>query len=253
MKTAGIWCVALLLTASEAAGGKESTPSLTLSKGARVGVVTLLDPEITHYHASNNIQQSFLKTHTVKWPVDGMFLEAVRQRITQMGLEPVAVSPSDALARGKQEFFVENSVSRGLSRECADEFTRMAAADHVDAFIVLAPGVNDSAHAGSSRRKDLPDYLRGWGFITREEQPAAKPAVFNMTQVLLVSGTGGVALLRAREWGGEYADTWAGFVPPADLKAMPDEALDSLGPIFSALVARQSSRVFDQIYVVGGR
>ncbi len=252
MKNAGIWCVALLLTWSAAASSKEATPALTLSKGARIGVVTLLDPEVRHYHASNNIQDSFLKTLPVQWAVDAMFFDAVKQRLTQMDLEVVAVTPSDGLLRGRQEFFVDGSVSRGLSGPCADEFTRMAAADHVDAFVVLVPGVNDSGHAGSARRKDLPDYLRGWGFMTKAEQPAAPPPVFNMTQVLLVSGTGGTALLRAREWGGGYADTWSAYTPPPDLKNIPDTALDSLKPIFSGLIGRQASRVFDQILVVGG-
>lgn len=251
MKNAGIWCVALLLTWSVAAAAKESAPALTLSKGARIGVVNLLDPEVRHYHASNTIQDSFLKTLTVQWAVDAMFLDAVKQQLTQMGLDVVAVNPSEGLVRGRQEFFVDGSVSRGLSVPCADEFTHMAAAEHVDAFVVLVPGLNDSAHAGSSRRKDLPDYLRGWGFITKAEQPAAQPAVFNMTQVLLVSGTGGTALLRAREWGGTYTDTWSAYTPPSDLKNIPDTTLDTLKPIFSGLIGRQASRIFDQIYVVG--
>jgi hypothetical protein len=189
----------------------------------------------------------------VQWAVDALFLDAVKERITQMGLEAVAVTPSPGLVRGRQEFFVDNSVSKGLSESCAEEFTCMAAADHVDAFVVLVPAVNDSAHAGRARQKDLPDYLRGWGFITRGEQPAAQPAVFNMTQVLLVSGTGGTALLRGREWGGTYADNWSTYTPPADLKDMPATTLDTLKPIFSGLIARQSSRVLDQIYVVGGQ
>ena len=251
MKNAGSWCVALLMTCSAAAWGKD-TPALTLSRGAKVGVVTLLDPEITHYHSSNKLQDSYLKTLTVSWAVDALFFDAVKQRITQMGLEAVPVAPSDALARARQEFFIEGSVSRGLSAACADEFTRMAASNHVDAFVVLVPGLNDAEHAGSGRRKDLPDYLRGWGFMTRQEEPAGKPAVFNMTQVLLVSGTGGTALLRGREWGGQYADIWSTFTPAADLKDLPDTTLDTLKPILAGLVGRQSGRVFDQIYVVGG-
>jgi hypothetical protein len=250
MKIAAVWCVAWVLASSLPAWGKNAEPALTLSKGARVGVVNLLTPELTHYHASAAIQDSFLKTHAVQWTLDAMFMDAVKQRITQMGLEPVLVAPSPGLERGRQEFFIDGSVSKGLSKACADEFTQMASADHVDAFIVLAPGLNDSAHAGAGRRKDLPEYLRGWGFITKA-QPGDKPTVFNMTQVLLVSGTGGTALLRAREPGGEYSDTWSTFTPPADLKDVPDAQLDTLKPIFSGLIGRQSSRVLDQIYVVG--
>ena len=252
MKNAAISCIALLLAASLPAWGKKAEPALTLTKGARIGVVSLLDPEVTHYHASKTIQDSFLKTHPVQWAVDAMFLDAVKQRITQMGLEAVAVAPSQRLERGRHDFFIDGSVSGGLSRELADEFTQMAAAEHVDAFVVLVPGVNDYEHVGSVRRKDMPDYLRGWGFVTKAEEPTAKPAVFNMTQVLLVSGTGGTALLREREFGGADTDSWATYTPPADLKEMPDAELDTLKPIFSRLVGRQSDRVFDKVYVVGG-
>ncbi len=231
----------------------KDTPALTLTKGARVGVVNLLDAEVTHFHASNVIQDSFLKTHSVDWQLDGIVADAVKQRLTQMGLEPVQVAPSTGLERGRQEFFIEGSVTKGLSRACAAEFTQMAASAHVDAFIVLAPGVNDSAHAGGPRRKDLPDYLRGWGFVTKaEDPPGTKPAIFNMTQMLLISGTGGTALLRAREWGGDYAYNWPTYTPPPDLKEMPQAQIDLLKPIFAEIVGRQSNRLFDQIYVVGG-
>jgi len=250
---AAILCVALVLASSLPAWSKNVEPALTLSKGARVGVINLLAPEVTHYHSSGAIQDSFLKTHAVQWPIDAMFMDAVKQRITQMGLEPVLVAPSQGLERGRQEFFIDNSINKGLSKPCADEFTQLASANHVDAFIVLAPGLNDSAHAGAGRRRDLPDYLRGWGFITKAQQPADKPTVFDMTQVLLVSGTGGTALLRAREpGGGDYSDTWSSFTAPADLKEVPEAELESLKPIFTGLVGRQANRLFDQVYVVGG-
>jgi len=252
MKNAAVFCVAWVLASSLPAWSKNSEPALTLSKGARVGVVSLLAPEVTHYHSSSAIQDSFLKTHQVQWPIDSMFMDAVKQRISQMGLEPVLIAPSQGLERGRQEFFVDNSINKGLSKPCADEFTQMASSNHVDAFVVLVPGLNDSAHAGSGRRRDLPDYLRGWGFVTKAQQPGDKPTVFDMTQVLLVSGTGGTALLRAREPGGDYSDVWSSFTPPADLKDVPEAQLDALKPIFSGLVGRQASRVFDQVYVVGG-
>jgi hypothetical protein len=251
MKKAVICCLALVLTAGLPAWGKKSEPALTITKGARIGVISLLDPDITHYHSSRQIQDSFLKTRQVQWPIDAMFLDAVKPRLAQMGLEAVAVSPSPGLERNRHEYFIDHSVLNGLSSACAEDFNRMAADEHVDAFIVLAPGVNDSEHAGSSRRKDLPDYLRGWGFITRGEEPTAKPAVFDMTQILLVSATGGTALLRAKEFGGAYTETWASFTAPADLKAVPDDELDSLKPIISGLLTRQANRVFDQVYVVG--
>lgn len=251
MKSVTRWAVVLLLALSMPAGAKDG-PALTLSKGARIGIVNLLDPEITHFHSSNVIQDSFLKTHSVNWTVDSMLVDAVRQRLAQLGLEAVPMAASEALVRGRQEFFVEGTVNKGLSRACAAQFTQMAAAERIDAFIVLAPGLNDSAHAAGARRRDLPDYLRGWGFVTKAEDPAGtRPAIFNMTQMLLISGTGGTALLRAREWGGDYAYTWGEFTSPANLRDVPDAEIDTLKPIFTGIATRQSNRLLDQVYVVG--
>jgi len=116
---------------------------------------------------------------------------------------------------------------------------------------VLVPGANDSSHAGRARRKDLPDYLRGWGFVTYPQGSGTRPSVFNMTTVLLVSGTGGTALLRAREWGGAYDSDWTGYTPPADLKEIPDAQIDTLKPVFTDITARQSDRVLEHIEVIG--
>jgi hypothetical protein len=58
-------------------------------------------------------------------------------------------------------------------------------------------------------------------------------------------------LLRAREWGGDYVYSWATFTPSADPKDVPNAAIDTLKPVFSEIMTRQSNRVFDQIYVVG--
>jgi hypothetical protein len=251
MKKAIIVCLALMLTAGGPAWAKKAAPALTVSRGARVGVVSLLDPDITHYHTSSKIQDSFLKTFQVQWPLGALFMDAVKQRLAQMGLEAVAVSPSPGLERSRHDYFIDHSVLNGLSPACVREFNQMAADAHVDAFIVLAPGVNDFDHAGSARRKDLPDYLRGWGYITKAEQPGAKPTVFDMTQVLLVSATGGTSLLRAREFGGAYTDDWSSYSAPADPKAVPEGDLDSLKPVVSGLLTRQSNRIFEQIEVVG--
>ena len=58
MKNAAVFCVAWVLASSLPAWSKNSEPALTLSKGARVGVVSLLAPEVTHYHSSSAIQDS---------------------------------------------------------------------------------------------------------------------------------------------------------------------------------------------------
>jgi len=221
---------------------------LLLHKGARVGIVNMMDAEVTHFHTSKVLAQSFFKTQPVNWQVDSMLSDAVTQRLTELGLVPVAMGASDALMRGRDEFFVNNSVAKGLPREASREFALLAIAERLDALIVLAPGLNNSSQAGGAVRRGLPDYLRGWGFITGDTNE--KPALFNMTQVLLIGTTPQSAALNAREWGGAYTDEWSDYVPPDNLKQSPLEQLDRLQPPFGRILTRQASRVMDWITVV---
>jgi hypothetical protein len=242
---------ACLLLAGSVAGplALAKDPSqLLLHKGARVGVVNMMDAEVTHFHTSKVLAQSFFKTQLVNWQVDSMLGDAVTQRLTQLELVPVAMGASDSLMRNRDDFFVNNSVAKGLPREVAREFSRLAAPERLDALIVLAPGLNNSSQAGGAVRRGLPDYLRGWGFITGDTNE--KPALFNMTQVLLIGIAPDGAALSAREWGGAYTDEWSDYVPPDNPKQIPLEQLDRLQPPFGRLLARQASRVMDWITVV---
>jgi len=253
MKTARVLGVAVLLAASTSLTAKDVS-TVTLPRGARIGIVNLLDPEITQFHGSTDIKDSFLKTHTVDWPVDGMLTDALKPRITQMGLEAVPLPPSEGLLRGRQEYFLDNNVAKGLSKGCSAQLSQMAAAEHLDAFVLLVPGLNDSAHAGSTRRKDLPEYLRGFGFVTKsEDPPGSKPAVFNMSQLLLISARGGTALLRDLEWGGDYNYNWPTFTAQADIRAVPPAEIDKLKPLFSEILTRESGLLLDHIEVVGSQ
>jgi hypothetical protein len=218
--------------------------NLALAKGARVGILNLLDPDITHYHLSRDLEKSFLKTQYVGWRIDLMLAGAVRDRVEQMGLVEVPVSPTDALARGREHCFLNSPLAKGLPRECAPPFAQLAAQERLDAIIVLGPGLNDSAHG--RRRKELPEYLRGWGFVTRAEG-GARTSLFNMTELLLVGINGEAVTLGGREWGGGYELDWADFDAQPDLKVLPGDVLDKLEPLFSDILRRQSGRLLDQV------
>lgn len=240
----------LLLAGSMAAplalAAKDPT-QLIIHKGARVGVINMMDPEVTHFHTSKVLEQSFLKTQPVGWQVESMLGDAVNQRLTKLELVPVPMGASDALMRNRDQYFVNNSVAKGLPREISREFAQLAATEHLDALIVLAPGLNNSSQAGSAVRRALPDYLRGWGFVTSDTPE--KPSLFNMTQVLLISLTPEGTVMNAREWGGSYADEWVDYAPPENPKQIPQEQLDHLQPLFSRLLARQADRVLNWITV----
>jgi hypothetical protein len=232
---------ACLLLASSLTVAKDPT-QLMLHKGARVGIVNIMDAEVTHFHASKNLAESFFKTHLVNWNVDSMLADSVSQRLTQLELVPVPLGASDPLMHDRDQNFLNNSVAKGLSKEVARQFAQLATAERLDALIVLAPALNNSSQAaGGAYRKDLPDYLRGWGYVTGD--PKTAPVLFNMTQVLLIGITPDGAKLQAREWGGEYSDQWADYVAPADPKRPPLDVLDKLQPLFGRILGKQGGHV----------
>jgi hypothetical protein len=235
---------ALVLAALALVGGASQPaeaakePPAQLAAGARVGVVNLLDAEVTHFHASTHIENSYLKTYPLNWSVNAMLLSLVTEHVTQLGFTAVPLAPGDMLTRARESCFLNAALAKGLSKECAKTFAVFAAASQLSALIVLGPGRNDSNHAGGARHKELPEYLRGWCFVTGEGTSAA-PQLLDLTELLLIATPPAGAMLLDREWGGGGGG-WPGYQAPPDLKAIPQTQLDQLQPLFSAMLKRQA-------------
>jgi hypothetical protein len=231
----------------ERAGAAPKQPlDLQLPGGARVGVVSLLDAEVTHFHASRHLQNSFLKTYAVSWPVSAMLLAAVQEGLRQRGLIAQPLAAGEELRRARENCFLEAELAKGLPKPCAAPFARLAAAQHVDALIVLGPGRNDSAHAGGARHRELPDYLRGWCLVSGEG--GAAPTLLSLTELLLIGVQPPDARLVDRQWGGD-GQSWTDFRPPADLHEIPAEQLAQLQPLFAARLQQQASALLTHLQV----
>jgi hypothetical protein len=249
--TAGATAAAALSLLGGIAVAAQKPVNLQLTAGARVAVVNLLDAEVTHFHASRRVQNSFLKTYTVDWSVNAMLMEALRERLTQMGLVPVAAAATEALRRAREACFLDAALAKGLPKACGPLFAQLAAAERADAVIVLGPGRNDSAHG--ERRRELPEYLRGWCVVTeaRAEEGAADkvPVLLNLSELLLIGVAAPSAEINARQWGGDQLQTWTGFKPPPDLKDIPEQQLGQLQPLFAAMLKQQASGVLAHLQV----
>src|SRR6266478_10174405 len=121
--TAGAAAAAALSLLGGTAVAAPKPADLQLVAGARVAVVNLLDAEVTHFHASRHVQNSFLKTYTMDWSVNGMLMEALRERLTQMGLVPVATAATEALRRARETCFLDAALAKGLPKACWPLFT----------------------------------------------------------------------------------------------------------------------------------
>ena len=238
-----------LLSAPLAA--KDFTP-LALARGARIGVISVLAPEVTHFHAAKAIKDTALHTELVDWSVSNMLNDALKDRAAQMGLVLVPLVLTEELARSRESCFLNGNFNKSaLPKECVRPFESLGAFESVSAVIVLAPGLNNSTHAGSTRRKELPDYVRGWAVITGDgASPDGKPALFSMTELLLVGPSSEGPLIRAREWGGNYTLEWTDYVPPANVKELPPQSYAQLQPLFAAIMSRQAARLLEQIQMV---
>jgi hypothetical protein len=239
--------VAGMLVPSLAAAAKPPAP-LQLPSAARVGVINLLDPDVTHFHAARQIENSFLKTYTMDWSIDGMLLAAVQDRLTQLGLTAVPIGPGDDLRRAREQCFLNAALAKGLPKECAALYTRLAAAERLNALVVLGPGRNDSTHAGGNRHKELPEYLRGWCFVTGEGGADTQPQLLNLTELLLITIAPSGAQLADREWGGE-GQPWSSYRAPPDLKTFPGPLLDQLQPLFGGMLKQQTGNALAKIQV----
>jgi len=241
-------CLAVLSAAADVARAVKAPMGLQLRAGARVGIVNLLDAQVTHFHESRKLEDSFLKTYTVSYSVTAMLLGALRDGLTQRGLAAVAVGPSDALRRSRETCFLDAHLAKGLPQECGLLFAQLATTERLDALIVLGPGRNDSAHAAGTRHRELPEDLRGWCFVTGAGGPDTPPTLLNLSELLLVEVGPRGAQLDDLEWGGD-GQSWTGYRPPTDLKAFPDSQLAQLQPLFSAMLQQQANKLLAQLQV----
>jgi hypothetical protein len=242
-----------ILLASLMVSAKDKTPTV-IPKGAQIGVVNLMDAGVVHYHAAKDTAENFLKLHPVNWSIDDMLNDSLQQQLKQLGLTPVPVAASDALLRSREDCFVNMPLAKGLPKgwpkNCAPPLMELAASAGVSTLIVLAPGLDNSGHAGSSNRDGLSETLRGWGFFTRGRASTQdKPVLFDETELLLIGVTPAGATLLARKWGGTLTIQWESYTRPDDLKQVSPAQLDELKPLFAALLTRQAKELLDQAHV----
>jgi hypothetical protein len=219
-------------------------PGVQVNPGERIGIVNLLDAEVTHFHAARSVQDSYLKTYPVSWPVAGMLSEALRERLGQLQLTGVPLAPGTVLLREREACFLEANLEKPLPKACAAAYQDLAVREHLAALIVLGPGLNNALHAQSGRRKELPEYLRGFCVASAE---SGVPTLLNFTELVLIAITPNGAVLAARAWGGPGSEPAPALAPPADLKALTAAQLDALQGGYARLLGSQAGQLLTHL------
>jgi hypothetical protein len=181
--------------------------------------------------------------------VDLMLEQGLQAPLAGLGLEPVTLAPGDALSGMREECFLEANLTKPLSKQCAAPYAALAAAQHLDAIIILGPGLNNSTHADNTRRKDLPDYLRGWCVLTDGRMPGSTPTLLNLTEMLMIASTPKGAVLAGRQWGGVSTSGWTNFTPGPDPKQLTDAQVQQLQPLFAFMVRGQAQLLIENLRV----
>jgi hypothetical protein len=229
------------------AGGAVSSAELPLAipAGGRIGIIDMMGPDVTHFHVGATPVKSFLRTYRAPWSVADLIDEPLIWSLTNAGLEPVALAPSDLLRREKGKWIVQNPQATKLARACLEEMQRVIDEQKLSALILIAPGPNTSPESVEGNRlKKLPEYIQGWGFSTSDDPGGlTKPVVFNLTQMLLVQKTTDGVRMEHREWGGNYVYEWTTFTVPPDVKTLPDTEVAKLRPVITDVMKRQIARL----------
>ncbi len=228
--------------------------TLTLHSGARIGIIDLMTTDITHFHTGRGVNNTFMRTYTMRWPLTEQVEQPLTSAIQSAGFVAVPTPATDALRKEREAWFLTTTRANKLNKACAQELTRIATDAKLNAILVVAPGFNDSPQAVEGNRlRQLPEYVQGWGITTQEDASGGlNPVLFNLTQMLLVEVTPEGAKLRYREWGGAYVYDWTSFTPPANLRTLPDTELEKLRPLVSDVLTRQTTRLLTHLARASG-
>jgi hypothetical protein len=222
----------------------QATEELALPAGARVGIIVMMQADLTHFHVARSRTASFMRTYPISWPVSEVVDDPIAAVLHGMGFEPVFLDPSPQLWRQRQEWIISERQSDELPRAADEEIARILEAEKLEALIIVAPGLNtDPEPIEGNRLRKLPTYVQGWGFSTSDDaEGITRPVVFNLTQMLIIGRTDELPDLIFREWGGAFLYEWAGFQPGDDVKALSAEEVSRFRPVMEDILQKQIAR-----------
>lgn len=222
----------------------------TIPAGARVGILDMVTSDVTHFHIGRAELSNFMRTYRGNWAPADIIDDPLISALTAAGYQPVAVAATDKLREERQSWIVEKPRSSRLPRGCMKELGRIMRQQNLGALIVVAAGANsEPEYVEGDRYSRLPGTVQGLGFSTSDEPiGSTKAGVFDFTQFIVVAREDDDQELLLRDWGGNRVYDWPDFAPGEDLKAITDEQIAQLRPVFTdALKNRIETRIMPRL------
>jgi hypothetical protein len=128
----------IVMLAAAAPARADDFTKLSVPKGSRIGVVSLVKPELVNMHLGFMVFSNFDKNLPNDWGLDRVAKDYTRELLSQNGYEAVEVAVDEPVAAGirKQEDWSRLNYS-GLDRNWAATYRRLMSENNVSALIVL--------------------------------------------------------------------------------------------------------------------
>ena len=160
---------ALMVMIAGALGCASAPVSLKLPQGSRIGVLNVLEPEITHIHIGSLRFDGFTNSIDLGWDIPGFIGRQIEADLRSKGSYTLIPLAADAAADWKQAMAraILRSVNWRMAGELRDFIEAAAAAKQLDAVITVSSfNSNERPHEGCFSIGDTEVITRGYGLFT---------------------------------------------------------------------------------------
>jgi hypothetical protein len=221
-----------------------------IAAGGRVGIIDMVTSDVTHFHIGKSEVNNFMRTYRGNWVAADLIDDPLIAALMAAGFQPVSVPVSPELRKERRSWIIEKPRSDRLPRGAMKELGRILTEQNLAALVVVAPGQNSEPEfVDGDRYSRLPGTMEGLGFSTSDAPiGTTKAGVFDFTQFLVIVKDGDGQALLLRDWGGNRVYDWPGFDPGENLKALTDDQIAQLRPVYTdALKKRIDTRIMPRL------
>lgn len=239
---------ALMVMMAGALGCASAPVSLKLPQGSRIGVLNVLEPEITHIHIGSLRFDGFTNSIDLGWDIPGFIGRQIEADLRSQGSYTLIPLAADAAADWKQAMAraILRSVNWRMAGELRDFIEAAAAAKQLDAVITVSSfNSNDRPHEGCFSIGDTEVVTRGYGLFTwqrllsrlSERMPFGQNIASPFANIIVAVFQAKPAALAGFGESPCSNVTLQGFPWEGDIRRLSPEVAEQLKPLVEAMGA----------------